>query len=688
MKNDELLKPHNSAALLEQSDNTVSSGLAEETLPLDSSLEDLDEEQETKSSLPLETLPLPAFQLRYITLQDIGKNFRREAKTNGTLNGNAAKVPAGRPQSLWQRIRTTDGWLLATFLVACVASSLSLWYFFEMHQTLLYGDANAHLLIARRVFDNLTPGLAQLGAIWLPLPHLLMVPLVWNDYLWRTGLAGSIVSMLSYLTAAIYIFLSARRLTNNSVASFIGTLVFILNPNILYLQSTPLSELVLMGTLAATCYYFLVWAQTDSTKYLILTAGAMFLTTLSRYDGWFVFAVVLVLIVLVGLVRRHPRTHIEGNLFLFGSMGSLGIILWFIWNFLIFGDPLYFQRSPFSSQAQQRSLINSHILYTYHNVFQAIRFYLIDCIDTVGPVLFGVGVLAFLLFLVQRRIRPETLASLIFVCPIAFYMISLYTGQAALYLPTAVPGYAPYTIYNVRYGEVVVMPVAIFLASLIAFFSDSQRRPVLPRFSGQRLGQIVGRYVLPLLCLGMVVGQSVWIVSTGIITLQDGQYGLACTPTYRIVIYLAQHYNGGRILQDLYTSKVDTLEPTAGIYFKNMIYEGSGQLWKQALSHPEAVVDWIIVNRTETNDAIAKKIDLTSPAFTSHFSFVVQEESGLALYHRNGLPPLPTYNVPRSVFTEHQFCGQYKPGQFASLPRSQDLEGIAEVDRRSTSAII
>jgi hypothetical protein len=672
MKNDELLKPYDSSV---------------GTMPFADPLTDrdiLDEHRETEdtenllgkaSKLPLETLPLPAFQLRYITIKDVRSNLQGKAKTHtGYLTTPPKDADVRQAHSLGQRIMAIDKWLITTFIFACIASGLSLWYFFETHQTLLYGDANAHLLIARRVFDNLTPGLAQLGAIWLPLPHLLMLPLVWNDFLYRTGLAGSIVSMFCYLVAAVYIFLSARRLAKNSFASFIGTLVFILNPNILYLQTTPLSELVLIASLAATCYYFVVWAQTDSTRYLILTAGATFLTTLSRYDGWYSFMTLLVLIPIIGLLKRHRRIRIEGNLLIFAVMGGLGIVLWFVWNFLIFGDPLYFQRSPFSSQAQQKSLIDSHILYTYHNLYQSVRFYLIDCLDIVGPVLLGVGALALLVFVVQRRFKPETFAALAFVSPISFYMVSLYTGQAALYLPNAVPGYAPYTIYNVRYGEVVVMPVAIFLACLVAFFSRPQQRSSLQSFSAQGFGRVVGRYVFPLLCMAMIVGQSVWIANTGIITLEDGQYGLACTPTYRIVVYLAQHYNGGRILEDLYTSKVDSLEPTAGIDFKNMIYEGSGNLWTEALSHPESVVDWIIVSRADSRDIIAKEINLTSPVFTSHFDFIVQEEGGLTLYHRAGLPPLPTHNVARNVFTEHQLCGTHNRGQRGDLPELSGKE--------------
>ena len=36
-----------------------------------------------------------------------------------------------------------------------------------------YGDAVAHLHIARRVFDCHQPRLSQLGSVWLPLPHIL-----------------------------------------------------------------------------------------------------------------------------------------------------------------------------------------------------------------------------------------------------------------------------------------------------------------------------------------------------------------------------------------------------------------------------------------------------------------------------------------------------------------------------------
>ncbi len=43
-------------------------------------------------------------------------------------------------------------------------------------------DARAHLTVARRVFDSLTPGWRQLGGVWLPLLHLIDLPLVASDW--------------------------------------------------------------------------------------------------------------------------------------------------------------------------------------------------------------------------------------------------------------------------------------------------------------------------------------------------------------------------------------------------------------------------------------------------------------------------------------------------------------------------
>ncbi|MBI1875109.1 MAG: hypothetical protein HYS05_14640, partial [Acidobacteria bacterium] len=56
--------------------------------------------------------------------------------------------------------------------------------------TLSHYDARAHLVVARRIIDNLTPCWEQIGAVWLPLPHLLNALPVQIDAWYRTGVSA------------------------------------------------------------------------------------------------------------------------------------------------------------------------------------------------------------------------------------------------------------------------------------------------------------------------------------------------------------------------------------------------------------------------------------------------------------------------------------------------------------------
>lgn len=560
----------------------------------------------------------------------------QEPETVTTPTPISVKRRVGQPRK--------DPWLVATLLTSCIVSIVSLWYFFQHHQLLLIGDTYSHALIARRLLDNLTPGVAQLGGIWLPLPHLLMLPFIWNDYLWRTGLAGSFVSMPCYVTAALYLFLAARRLTHNSPASFVGTLLFILNPNILYLQSTPLSELVLTATLVMAVYYFLAWTQEDKLKYLVWAAAATFFATLARYDAWLLLPVFLFLIVVIGKLKHLPWAHIESNLLAFGSLGGLGIVLWFLWCWVIFGDPLYFQHSSYSSQGQQQNLIRLHLLFTYHNLWQSLRTFALDSMLNVGALALVLAAVAVVIFYLRRRITPDMLAASAFLVPFAFYVLSLYTGQAALFVPGASPSLAHaarnLTNYNARYGAQMVAPAAFFLATLVARWPRGR-------------ANIIPQAILSV----TIIAQSIITASGGIISLQEGQYGLDCAQLHPLVVYLAEHYTGGRILEDTYSAGTYSLDADVGVDFKNVIYEGSGEFWDQALRNPAAMVDWVIANPRDGGDLVARHIDVASQAFLSQFSLVAQEQGGLSLYHRNGLPPLPTRLVSPDLLTVHRLCG-------------------------------
>jgi len=481
--------------------------------------------------------------------------------------------------------------------------------------------------------------LAQLGSVWLPLPHLLMWPFIWSDSLWHSGLAGSFVSMPCYVITAICLFLAARRLTHSSSASFIGTLVFLFNPNVLYLQAIPLSETVCMATSALGAYFFLCWAQDGTLHHLILTAVCTFLATLARYDGWALFVGVWCCIALVGWMKHQKLLHIQANLVMFTILGGLGIALWFVWNQLIFGDPLFFQKGVYSSQAQQSLELTAGKLYTYHNLWQAIRYYTIDAGQTIGVLLLVLAVVGVIWFVLRQRFTPMTLAALLFVIPFPFYIAALYSGQAIIWVPGATPPGAHIYMYNVRYGAQMVVPAALFVAIL----ADRLSRIARGRFA------VLARVVL----LGVILAQSVLITSQGIIALQDGQYSYACSPQKSIIQYLAAHYNGGRILQDVYAAQFDASD--AGIDFKNVIYEGSGRFWLQALENPASSVDWVIIKPDNAIDLVAQRLK-EDPAFLSQFTLVERQTDGILLYHLGGQPPLPTRPAPPMWKGAHYPC--------------------------------
>ena len=54
------------------------------------------------------------------------------------------------------------------------------------------------------------PGLLQLGTVWLPLPHLLMIPFIFFNTLWQNGAGGSIPSMIAYVFGVVGIFRLVR----------------------------------------------------------------------------------------------------------------------------------------------------------------------------------------------------------------------------------------------------------------------------------------------------------------------------------------------------------------------------------------------------------------------------------------------------------------------------------------------
>src|SRR5262245_55796193 len=75
-------------------------------------------------------------------------------------------------------------------------------HYHRLGLTLTHYDARSHLVVARRIFDSITPGWQQIGAVWLPLPHLLNALPVQIDVFYRTGASAVFISIVAFAIAA------------------------------------------------------------------------------------------------------------------------------------------------------------------------------------------------------------------------------------------------------------------------------------------------------------------------------------------------------------------------------------------------------------------------------------------------------------------------------------------------------
>ena len=149
--------------------------------------------------------------------------------------------------------RFSDGSASSTLFVALVAvvagigGTIAALHYHELGLTLSHYDARGHLVVARRIIDSVTPGWQQIGAVWLPLPHLLNALPVQVDAWYRSGASAVVISIAAFAVAVGAIAWIVLALTGLKAAAVAAAAVFAFNPNVLFLQSTPMTEPLLMG---------------------------------------------------------------------------------------------------------------------------------------------------------------------------------------------------------------------------------------------------------------------------------------------------------------------------------------------------------------------------------------------------------------------------------------------------------
>lgn len=506
--------------------------------------------------------------------------------------------------------------LLLLLVVFLIGFSIVHYLFFYWNGLgLAYNDARSHLDIARRVVEGLKPGLAQIGSVWLPLPHLLMVPFIWNDFLWHTGLAGALTSMVAYVVTGVLIYKFLVELKVGLLGRLMGVLIFATNLNVLYLQSTAMTELLLISTTLAAIYYLLLWSKKEEAINLIKAAFWTMMATLARYDGWFLLAMLTGLIGLHFIAKRvvnerienknwlsrvpgvsysilffkaifKEYSRIEGTLVLFMTMGSLGVALWFLWNLLIFGDPLFFAFGPYSAHSQQLQLESAGDLITKYDFVQSIETYSYAMFFNLNAFTGILGLFAAIYLLFDRKINLQMrLISLALTSPLLFNIIALFFGHSVLF----VQGINGNTWFNVRYGIMMIASVGIYLGLLI-----DRVKPLRAPLVG-------------LLTFVMIFS----FLNFDAVTIDDARVGSSQKNVSEVSSYLKDNAKDKEGFILISAASHDAIIFSSDLPMKRFIHEGTGDYWKSATTSPDRWARWIVARTYDDNDSTWRLIKET-----------------------------------------------------------------------------
>ena len=358
-------------------------------------------------------------------------------------------------------------------MFSVLLSFVALMICFSRGYLLLYGDAVAHLGIARRILDTRNPGLVQLGGVWLPLPHLLMVPFVQKMSLWQSGLAGAWPSLACYILSVVGLYRLCRRMLKPRWA-LVATAFFAVNPNLLYLSTTAMTEPVFLAELIWITLVTIeaveairVGQRGRAARNLIGLGLLIFAAVFTRYDGWVLGAVAWC--VVAWSVWR--ATQMRRQLLLpFGVLTVLAIsgpLLWLWYNQHFYHDPLDFMRGPYSAPAIEKrtSPPGSKHYRGWHNPGWALLFYTrtvqVDAAAwETGFVLMFASLAGLWIALRQRLHR----ASLLLWMPLPFYVYSVAYGSVPIFIPQLYP----HSYYNARYGMELLPALAVFACLAVA----------------------------------------------------------------------------------------------------------------------------------------------------------------------------------------------------------------------------
>jgi hypothetical protein len=495
--------------------------------------------------------------------------------------------------------------LILIGIALTVLISGAAWWFYHQGYILYYGDAQAHLDNSRSIIDSRTPGYVQLGTVWLPLLHLLCLPFVGNNWLWSTGLAGTIPVAVCFIFAGVCLYLAARTAYGCSLAAAVVVSCFALNPNALYLASIPMTEIVFLAGLSALLAAVLQFRATQRAIYVALGIVASWAMSFTRYDGWF-------LIPFAALWFARCASANRLRLFiLFGLLTSLAPLYWMVDNWWQTGNPLDFFNGPYSAKAIQ----GGKPYPGYHDWAAAAHYYTKAGQLCAGNALLWVGIAGIFCAAVIKKARAPI--GFLFLTPL-FYIWSMHSSGN----PIFVPQLWPHGHYNTRYGIAVVV-LAAFSAGAAVFALPARAK----RFA----------MIVPL------VAVLPWILRPSreqwICWKESERNSISRRAwTREAAAYMTAHYRQGDGILALF-GDITAIFCRAQIPIAETLHEGNGIHWLANSARPDLIHEelWAIA---QEGDMLSNAIDRTRAPYHAVYRVEVKGAPALLIYHRVSPSPV------------------------------------------------
>jgi hypothetical protein len=463
---------------------------------------------------------------------------------------------------------------------------------FYWHQglTLSHYDAKAHLVVARRVLDSLRPGWIQIGAVWPPLPHLVNLVPVQVDWLYQTGLSAVVVSIASFVVAAAALWWLVAGATGSRAAGWAAFAVFAAQPDVLYLQSTPMTEPLLMALclLGAACTWR--WLDEGAGGHPWHAGAALALACLTRFEAWPISAALVVCAAIALRLKGLPWTGAAARAAVLASYPVAAMAAFLALGHATVGRWLvtdgFYQIDPS----------------TYHRLFTGIRYVGAAVVSLNGVVTVAAG-LASLFLLVRsigrdRRRAPMLVAIALAACAV-LPLYAFWNGHP----------------FRVRY----MVPLDMALAATIGMGVG-----LLPRRRALAAAVIAFLSVVetpPFTLRSPMVLEAQWDRNRA----RGRQHVTDC---------LVKQYDGRLILASM-GSLAHYMQETslAGFPLRSFIHEGIGDLWAASREAPAPAAGWVLIEeQAKGRDVLARRRD-QSPAFLAGFTRVC-DGGGVALYRR------------------------------------------------------